>query len=131
MRVLFFLYLALFFASCTLTDRGVRVDFPKAETNVCLNAVSNEELIAMKSKIENETFAAEKLKRAKFHARNRCFSTSQVLLMMGAFTFANDQLEMAKYLYTKTDDKYNYDVVIDELTYNRDKDELRNYIDSI
>ena len=131
MRTLVLFFFAALISGCSFTDRGVRLDFPRPTVDVCLNAVSNDEVVEIKSKVERETFAKDKMKRARFHSKDRCFSSTQVMLLVDIFTFQNDRLELAKFLYTKTDDKQNYDGVIDLLTFSNDRDELREYIESI
>lgn len=132
MRILKLIFFGVLIQSCTITDRGIQVDFPHTQpANVCLNAVSDDEIVVIKAKIDRETYKDEKLRRAKFQAKDRCFLSRQVVDIMGSFTYESDKLEIAQFLYTKTDDKHNYDNVADDLTYKSDRDKLWDYINSM
>ncbi len=131
MRLVLFFCLAVVLQGCIATDDEIKIEVSTPDANTCINPLSDDEIGVISAKIESETFSDEKLKRAKFHARERCFLAYQVTLIMDAFVYESNKLEIAKFLYTKTKDRYNYDVVIDNLTYSSDRDELRNYMDSI
>lgn len=130
MKIRNFTFVLILCVGCSITEKGVSIDFPRPTVDVCVNSISNDQLIVMKSKIDGETFRDEKMSRAKMLTRERCILTSQVVLLMDCFTFDSDKLELAKFLYNRTDDKHNYDVVVDALEYRGSKEELRDYIDS-
>lgn len=122
-------FIALLATSCTLTEKGISIDFPGGNpVSVCINAVSDSDVAAIRGQIQQESFPDGKMSRAKFLCKDRCFQASQVTLIMEEFTFEKDKLEIAKFLYHKTENKRDYYVVVDALTYERTKDELREYM---
>ena len=56
------------------------------------------------------------------------FTSNQVRSLLLLFTFENNRLDIAKYAYTKTVDKANYDVVKDAFSFNSNKEKLDAYI---
>lgn len=120
--------MGLLLSGCVITDDGIGINQPSIPVNVCINAVSDSEAQEMKQKIKNEAFKDDKLNRAMALGKDRCFKSHQVVVLMEGFTFDDNKLEIAKFLYTRTEDRQNYDIVVDALTFKSNKDELRNYI---
>ena len=48
--------------------------------------------------------------------------------MVTLFSFENNKLEIAKYMYGKTLDRKNYFVIYNVFTFSRSKEELAEYI---
>lgn len=128
MKSLKLLLIGALLSGCVITDDGIGINAPKPDVFVCINAVTTEEADEMKEKIESESFSDERLDRARFLAKDRCFQVSHVLIVLDAFTFQDNRLEMAKYLYNRTENKSDYDLVVSSFTFKSDRDELRDYI---
>ncbi|MFT7612835.1 MAG: hypothetical protein ACI9J3_001801 [Parvicellaceae bacterium] len=114
---------------CDLTNQGVLIGLPTVEA-VCVNAVTDGEVTSMFTRIKGEAFKDDKLARARMVTKDQCFKVSQVITLMGAFSFEDNKLALAKDLYNQVIDKNQYDLVIDVLVHKSNKDELRAYIAS-
>lgn len=117
--------------ACVVTDNGVGINTPNPQVNICLNSVSDTEAEEMRDNIAAQTFKDDKLDRAKLLGNNRCFMAHQVVILFDAFDFEDNKLEIAKYLYTRTEDRQNYTLVVDALIFQSDRDELRDYMETI
>jgi hypothetical protein len=118
----------LLLTGCVITDDGIALNSPGPQVNVCLNAVTDTEAATMKLQIEAETFKDDKLNKAMLLAKDRCFRVNHVITIMSAMTYEDNKLEIAKFLYTKTENQNEYELVVDALTYQSSKQELRDYI---
>ncbi len=116
---------------CILTEDGVGITPTDPSIEVCFNAVSDTEAEEMKAGIEALSFKNERIERAKELGDNRCFQAHQVVILMEGFTFEDAKLDIAKFLYTRTENGEDYDLVIDALVFYSHRQELRNYINSI
>ena len=123
--------IALLVSSCINTDDGIGVGNTGPSIEVCLNGVTDVQAEEMKEKIAAQPYKHERLERAKDLGEDRCFQAHQVVVIMEGFTFEDAKLEIAKFLYTRTENRQDYDIVIDELVYLSHRQELRDYIDSI
>ena len=92
------------------------------------NVMSAKEFESLKEQIRKEWFEANKLISVKTIADKNNFTTQQVKDLMYLFTFENNRLEVAKYVYRKTADKENYYRLNDALTFNSSKEELARFI---
>ena len=128
MKVLRLLAIPFFLVGCVITDDGIALNPPGPQVFVCLNAVTDDESVQMKNMIQSEPFQDDRLTRAQILAKDRCFQAHQVVTIMSAMTFEDNKLEIAKFLYNKTENKEDYELCVDALTFQSDKDELRNYI---
>ena len=84
----------------------------------------------LKSTIENESFDKDKLRVAKHAATNSCLSTYQIREITKLFSFSAQQLEFAKAAYGNCTNRGEYYEVIGVFTFEKDKKELENYIQS-
>lgn len=131
MKVLRLLLVGTLLTGCVITDNGVALNPPGPQVFVCLNAVTDAEALEFKSDIKAEPFKDDRLDKAQRLAKDRCFQTRHVIIVMSAMQFESNKLDIAKFLYTKTEDQQNYEDVVDALTYSSSKDELRDYIDAM
>lgn len=128
MKVLRLLAIPFLLVGCVITDDGIALNPPGPQVFVCLNAVTDDESVEMKNSIQSEPFPDDRLTKAKILSKDRCFQAHQVVTIMSAMTFESNKLEIAKFLYNKTENKNDYELCVDALTFQGDKDELRNYI---
>ncbi|MFT5779100.1 MAG: hypothetical protein ACI837_002057 [Crocinitomicaceae bacterium] len=128
MKLLTLLIIGAVFTGCMITDNGISINPPKPQVDICLNAVTDPEVATMKTQVEAQSFKTEKLAKGKMLAKDRCFTTNQVVILMSGFTFEDNKIEIAKYLYKRTSDRVDYETVVDALTYMSSKRELRDYI---
>lgn len=128
MKLLKLLAIPFLLVGCVITDDGIALNPPGPQVFVCLNAVTDDEAADMKTQIKAESFKDDRLTKAQNLSKNRCFQAHQVVVIMSAMTFEDNKLEIAKFLYNKTENKNDYEMCVDALTYSSSKDELRNYI---
>ena len=81
-----------------------------------------------KETLKREWFENNRMTQAKQIIDRNFFTTDMVKEMLYLFTFENNRLEMAKYMYGHTVDKGNYFKISDVLLMSRSKDELNRYI---
>ncbi len=131
MKVLRLLAIPFLLVGCVITDDGIALNPPGPQVFVCLNAVTDDEIFEMKEKIKSESFEDDRLSRAQFLSKDRCFQAHHVVEFMSAMNFEDTRVEIAKFLYSKTENKDDYDVCVDYLVHKSSKDELRAYIDAM
>ncbi len=123
-------FITILFSSCAyLTNQGVVIGPPSVKTQ-CVNPVSGSEVSSIKSKIESESFKSDKIRRARFVTKDKCFRSSQVVQIIDSFSFEDNKLDLAKDLYDQCTDPGNYDIVVDALVHKSNKDNLRDFIAS-
>ncbi|MDG1332562.1 MAG: DUF4476 domain-containing protein [Crocinitomicaceae bacterium] len=128
MKVLRLLAIPFLLVGCVITDDGIALNPPGPQVFVCLNAVTDDEAVEMKNTIQSEAFPDNRMTKAQLLSKERCFQAHRVVIIMSAMTFADNKLEIAKFLYNKTENKNDYELCVDALTFQSDKDELRAYI---
>ena len=128
MKLLKLLAIPFLLVGCVITDDGIALNPPGPQVFVCLNAVTDDEAAQMKSTIQSESFEDDRMTKAQILSKDRCFQAHQVVIIMSAFSFQDSKLEIAKFLYNKTENKNDYELCVDALTFQSDKDELRAYI---
>lgn len=131
MKVLRLLAIPFLLVGCVITDDGIALNPPGPQVFVCLNALTDDDAAAMKTQIKSEPFPDDRLTKAQNLSKDRCFQAHQVVVIMSAMTFEDNKLEIAKFLYNKTENKNDYEMCVDALTYGSSKDELRNYISAM
>jgi len=131
MKVLRLLLVGALLTGCVITDDGIALNPPGPQVFVCLNAVTDDEAQEMKADIAAEPFKDDRLDKAQRLAKDRCFQSRHVVTIMSAMQFESNKLEIAKFLYLKTEDQDNYEDVVGALTYSSSKEELRDYIDAM
>lgn len=115
--------------SCGLLGESIIINTPQVPAiNLCKNVATDADIDNMINQIKSQSFANERMDRARWVTKDYCFISEQVVRIMGAFNFADDQLEIAKHLYKPTTDKNNYYLCIDTLAHKSDRDKLKAYI---
>ena len=116
----------------------VKINKPKVEQEVavkaptqCRNAMTSTDFQKAKSSIDKQSFAESKLKVAKQITNANCLSTSQIVEVIGLFSFEGNKLDFAKFAYAKCVDKDNYYQVNDAFSFSSSTDELVNYIENL
>jgi hypothetical protein len=92
------------------------------------NVMTGREFETLKESLRKEWFENNRVTSVKTVANSNNFTTQQVKDLMLLFTFENNRLEIAKSLYRKTVDKYNYYQLNEALTFSSSKDELARFI---
>jgi hypothetical protein len=101
--------------------------FPPSEIVVC--EPTRDRLNDMRSALSKRHFPGDKLDLARLLVKDYCFTVGQIKGLMGLFTFGSYKLELAKITYNSCLDPHNYYLLIDELTFYSEKEELRRYIE--
>jgi hypothetical protein len=91
-------------------------------------AMSNSDFIMAKENLRKEWFENNRVTTAKQVIDKDYFTSQQVKELVSLFTFENNKLEIAKYAYSRTVDKENYDIVNDAFSFNNSKEALDKYI---
>ncbi len=94
----------------------------------CPMPMSDGEFSEAKASIESKGFEESKMTLARQIGDSHCFSSAQVMGIMGLFGFEETKLEFAKYAYPHTHDIGNYYKVNDAFNFESSIDELNNYI---
>lgn len=89
------------------------------------NAISEQELQQFLADLKAETFDDEKQSMAENKLNSSQLTTNQVKAILEEFRFEGTKLKIAKYAYPKVTDPDNYSTIVDEFTFNSNKDELR------
>lgn len=74
------------------------------------------------------TFDNNRVQTAKDAVRRDCFSSSQIKMLLGAFTYESSRLEFAKYAYDFVYDRGVYAIVREGFTNSLSGDELMQYV---
>lgn len=90
------------------------------------------EFVEIKHQMENEISDEEKLRIAKFSMKNTgYFSSEQVAILVGVISFDKEKLDLAKFGYEYTYDRYQYYTKVSKmLKTNESKKALFDYLDS-
>ena len=100
---------------------------PSIRTNCHPQNVTYGQLNDIKQQIEDEITDFNKIKVAKQVVQGRCLSATQVADICRIFSMDDKRLEFAKHAYHYTYDIDNYYKVVNTLTFDMKKDELRAY----
>lgn len=129
MKKLFLIVVGGLLTACSIKQDGVVINTPTVPTVLfCQNVATDADAASMAENIKAQAFKDEKLARARIVTKIYCFVSQQVLTILDAFSFEDDQLTMAKELYKQTTDKSNYTIVVDSFTFKSNRDELTAYI---
>lgn len=80
--------------------------------------------------VKETNFSDNKLKMAENACRSGCMSTIQIKTITSELRFQNDRISYLKYAMTYCFDKENYHNTVDLLSFEDDRVELLNYINS-
>jgi len=113
-RIALFLLVGTLFIGCSLFEnQGVEIGLPTISV-VCTSAVPDSDVVSIKSRIDAETYKADKLVRARLVTKDKCFMVAQVIQIIDSFTFEDNKLALAKELYSQTVDRNQYDIRLTE-----------------
>jgi|GEM_PF-954405 len=82
------------------------------------------------SRIGKESFSDDKLRVLRTAARNSKFNVSQIVRLIGAYTYSEDKIEALRISYPEVVDPQNNFKIIDAFTFSSDKEEADNIINS-
>lgn len=83
----------------------------------------------LKQSIRRESFDEGKINITKTAVRNQFMSSSQVVELLGLFSFETSKLDIAKYLYHYSADPDNYYTVANAFGFSSSRTELLRYIE--
>jgi len=117
----------------TETSKETEIDTTKPipSQNSSLRVLDSE-FAEIKHQMENEISDEEKLRIAKFSMKNTgYFSSEQVAILVGVISFDKEKLDLAKFGYEYTYDRYQYYTKVSKmLKTNESKKALFDYLDS-
>lgn len=95
----------------------------------CSTPLDSRSFQEIRRSVAQQGFDDKKLTAAKIGVRTSCPSrASQIVKLMKLLSFSKNKLAFAKYAYQYAYDKQNYSQVVNALTFSRDKQKLRNFI---
>jgi len=94
----------------------------------CVASISADELVNLKSTLEDQKMDMSKLKKAKELFNKRCITSKQARDIVSIFRMENNKLECAKFLYGRTLDPNNFMQVAEEFNFSDTKSKLKSYI---
>jgi hypothetical protein len=80
--------------------------------------------------IRAKSFDDDQVELVKLLAKDRCFNVDQLKTISGEFSFDDEKMEVFKFCYSKCPDKQNYYQLVDKLSFNSNKDELKRFINA-
>jgi len=96
---------------------------------VCM--VSEQEMQEVRASIKGMNFDSSMQEQAKLLLRSKkCFTSEQIVSIIKLFSFGGSQVEVSKFAYDHCTDKDNYFRVINALTFDGDKNAVRDYINT-
>ncbi|MDP3114780.1 MAG: DUF4476 domain-containing protein [Candidatus Cloacimonadaceae bacterium] len=82
------------------------------------------------ARINKESFADNKLRVLNTAAKNSRFNVSQIVRLIGAFTFAEDKLNALSVAYPECQDPHNNYKILEAFTFASDKEDAEEIINS-
>ncbi len=92
-------------------------------------AMNSRSFEQLKRTIRRESFDDGKMAITKSAIRNQLISSSQVIELLGLFSFDASKMDIAKYLYHYSADPENYYTVANAFGFSSSRTELLRYID--
>jgi hypothetical protein len=92
--------------------------------------VSETDLQGVIQAIRQKRFTDEQLSILSVAGKDRCFTVAQIKTISKEFTFGSEKLKVFKMLYERCNDKENYFKLVDELSFNSEKEELKTFINN-
>ncbi len=93
-----------------------------------VNAMSESAFNTLYNNVSNEGFADDKLSQIKVAAKRNTFKVSQVVRLLGLFSFADDKIKCLEILYPKVVDKENSHNILNAFTFSEDKKKVEKII---
>lgn len=111
-------------STTTSSELSIAEDYYEEEVPACAEA----NVSALKTAMEAESFADDKMDVAKLALRNSCVWTAQVIELAELFDFEDDRLAFAKYAYDRCFDQSEFYQVNSIFDFSSTKEELNEYI---
>ncbi len=93
--------------------------------------VTDKQLFNIKNEINKQSFSNTKMTIAKQAVKsNKCFTTSQIIVLLKLFGYDSQKIDLAKYSYDYVTDKENYYKTANLLKYEFDRRSLLEYYKS-
>jgi hypothetical protein len=92
--------------------------------------VSSQDFNGLMEQIRAKSFDDDQVELVKLLAKDRCFNVDQLKTISGEFSFDDEKMEVFKFCYSKCPDKQNYYQLVDKLSFNSNKDELKRFINA-
>lgn len=107
--------------------RDPRTTFPRND-NITPKPIADDTFNAFIETIRRESFDDSRMTIAKSSIDQNYFTSAQARQLVTLFSFENNKVEIAKYMYGKTLDRKNYFVIYNAFTFSKSKEELAEYI---
>lgn len=102
----------------------------KEEVVVGCAPMAAQSFAGAKKSISSKSFADDKMTTARQVLKSNCMSTSQIVEVIGLFSFEDDKLSFAKAAYDRCSDPENYWKVNDAFTFSDSIEQLDEYLQS-
>jgi hypothetical protein len=107
--------------------RDPRNTFPRND-NAVPKPIADDTFNAFIETIRRESFDDSRMTIAKSIIDQNYFTSAQARQLVVLFSFENNKVEIAKYMYGKTLDRKNYFIIYNAFTFSKSKEELAEYI---
>lgn len=78
--------------------------------------------------VQAKRFKEDKMAAITMMSKDRCFNVEQIRKLSQEFAFGEEKLKVMKMCYAKCPDQNNFYKLVDELTFQSEKDDLTNFI---
>ncbi len=93
-------------------------------------AMDNATFTTFLAKMKDKSVDNQKLDFAKSTMKNNWFNTDQVLQMLQTFSMENNKVELAKFIWHKTNDKGSFFKIYDAFTFSSSEKSVQEYVDA-
>lgn len=107
---------------------GGAVPRPDRGSGMSYTLMSPEAFQQFFSLYKKEKFDDGRSRLIKATGKNATFSTEQIRYLLKEFSFDDQRLEIAKYLYPKTVDRQNYTILAETFRFRSSKDDFLDFI---
>ncbi len=101
---------------------------PPKETKPARKLMAEADFGSLLGKIKAESFGDDKLRVLRTAAKNSKFNCSQIIRLIGAFTYSEEKLEALRISYPECLDPENNYKIMDAFTFSNDKEEAEGII---
>lgn len=82
------------------------------------------------AQVRAKSFDDDQVALIKMMANDRCFNVAQLKVFADEFSFDEEKMDIFKHCYAKCPDKQNYYQLVDKLSFQGQKDELKRFINA-
>ena len=96
----------------------------------CMSSISDKSFYEFSGHFKSRSFDSDKLEEGKSAVKRDCFTSKQIKILLGGFTYESSKLEFAKYAYSYVYDKGAYATVKEGFSNSLSGNELDDFINN-